>query len=443
MRLRFVLLLFLFVLQASMHRGENVHIENQTNNNSLAWIAVDTRRLVITFHTPADNNQTHHLPQNYSVIKQYGRRLILDLKRSFDLDTERAFFLVALRSVESVELDSLVKLQTLATVVQTLYDDDSERGMARLRLWNLLDTEPYSIHAEGVWRFTNSTPDVVVAVIDSGLAEVAKPLFLNLLEGYDFISDDGRSLDGDGRDPDSTDPGDTIMPCRSSGWHGTKVASILAARHDNEWGMRGVAQNCSVLPLRVLGECSMGYASDVADAIVWAAGGQINGIPSNPDPSRIISLSLSGQGACPGYLQSAVNQASSLGAMLMAAAGNNDQDVSDFFPANCEGVVAVAASTRKGTLASYSNWGSSVAITAPGGDMADPIMALVVHPLENSLAVTYDTGTSYAVPQVAAAAALYPNVSDAGFNFYHTPFAGASASLRLCGKGILSLRKGE
>jgi serine protease len=232
-------------------------------------------------------------------------------------------------------------------------------------LWNLKDDEPYSIKAEGVWEVTNGTQEVVVAVIDTGIAELAKPMFLNLLDGYDFITDEDISNHWDGRDSDATDPGDWGDTCPTISWHGTKVASIIAARHDNEFGMKGVAQNCSILPLRVLGLCRMGYATDVTDAIVWAAGGVVNEVPNNPNPAQIISLSLAGQGLCPSYLQSAVTQARELGAVVIAAVGNHNQNVSGFFPANCNGVVPVAASTRQGKLAGYSNWGNLIAVSAP------------------------------------------------------------------------------
>ena len=81
------------------------------------------------------------------------------------------------------------------------------------------------------------------------------------------------SLDGDGRDPDPVDPGDGSPECGPSSWHGTCVASILAASHDASvsFRLKGIAQNSTVLPERVLGECRAGYASDVADAVVWAA----------------------------------------------------------------------------------------------------------------------------------------------------------------------------
>lgn len=274
-------------------------------------------------------------------------------------------------------------------------------------LWNLLDSEPYSIHVEGVWRVTNSTPEVVVAVIDTGIAEVAGSIFHHLLDGYDFISDDKISVDGDGRDSDATDPGDWGDQCPTPSWHGTKVASILAARHDNALGMKGVAQNCSVLPVRVLGLCRTGYATDVTDAIVWAAGGTINGIVTNPSPAEIISLSLAGQGACPSYLQSAVSQVRNLGATVMAAAGNNNQDAAGYFPANCEGVITVAASTRGGGMAGYSNWGTLISVTAPGGDTRNAILTLGVNQIENDMEAVYGMGTSFATPHVAGVAALF------------------------------------
>jgi serine protease len=162
----------------------------------------------------------------------------------------------------------------------------------------------------------------------SGLPEAALEMFLNVVPGYDFISDAELSLDGDERDVDATDPGDYGPDCPMSSWHCTRVASILAARHGYEGnvGMKGVALNCTVMPVRVLGECKTGYASDVADAIVWAAGGEIMDVYYTETPAKIIMMAFSGYGACPGYLQSAVTQATNLGAIMIAAAGNNAQD---------------------------------------------------------------------------------------------------------------------
>ncbi len=137
----------------------------------------------------------------------------------------------------------------------------------------------------------------------------------------------------------------------------------------------------------------------MADAIVWSAGGAIDGIPANPTPAKIISLSLAGQGACPDYLQSAVTQAIGMGATVIAAAGNNNQNFKGYFPANCNGVIAVAARTRDGKLAGYSNWGTL--FSAPGGDTVNSIMTLGVNVIETGLEISYGIGTSFAAPHVA------------------------------------------
>jgi hypothetical protein len=174
----------------------------------------------------------------------------------------------------------------------------------------------------------------------------------------------------------------------------------------------------------------MGYASDITDAIVWAAGGNIDGVPLNPIPARILSLSLAGQGDCPSYLQTGIDLAVSLGSVVIAAAGNNNRDVVGYFPANCRNVITVAASTRQGTLAGYSNYGTLVNFSAPGGDSMDPIMTLKMDPMELDLLIAYGTGTSFAVPHVAGVFAMAPNIL-----YRFTPQVSNCVG---CGKGIIS-----
>jgi hypothetical protein len=171
-------------------------------------------RLVVTFTSAEYNNQTHN--NNYTIVKRYGRRMVLDLHRPFDLETERGILGSEFSFLQDVERDYLVAIEYDVSPRRQLVNDNDYHdnvysayfeSSLQTPLWNLMDSEPYSIHAEEVWSVSNSTPDVVVAVIDSGIANVAKGMFLNLLEGYDFISETGISKDGDGRDPDATDPG--------------------------------------------------------------------------------------------------------------------------------------------------------------------------------------------------------------------------------------------
>ena len=185
--------------------------------------------------------------------------------------------------------------------------------------------------------------------------------------------------------------------------------------------------------------CRTGYASDVADAIVWASGGAVEGVPINPTPGRVVSMSFTGDADCPSYLQAAIDEAVQLGALPVAAAGNDGVNTTDFFPANCQGVLAVAASTRQGGLAAYSNYGPDIALAAPGGDEANPIATLTV--LDGGLETEFAMGTSFAVPQVAGVAAL---AMARGWRAVQLSFALPNtanlfqAECKGCGAGILN-----
>ena len=370
-------------------------------------LSMRSTRLVATYYEPDQNTRNVTFA---SVVKKYGKRLVLDFGRVVDLEQDENLTREHLGDLQSVELDHLVHLSSDVGPELVFSDMDAMLNSTPSRFWNLMDAEPYSIHAQSAWSLTNSTPEISVAVLDSGLA-VFSSVFDHIGNGFDFITDPILAMDNNGRDSNFTDPGDEGRNCSVSSWHGTMVSSVLAARHDS--GLLGVASNCTVLPIRVLGMCSTGYASDVADAIVWASGGIIHGMDSNHHPARIISMSFAGKGACPSYLQSAVSTALAMGALLVASSGNNGLNTSDYFPANCIGVMSVSASTRDGHLAPYSNYGLGTDLAAPGGDNANPIAVLSKDGL-----VHFVTGTSFAVPQVAGVAALiwslYPNASVSG-----------------------------
>ena len=386
----------------------------------------NSTRLVLTFANASDALSVSSLP-NITIVKQYGRRIVVDLGRGVQLEEDIAIMQSMIDAQVLVEVDHLVQTSMISV--------GGSVNNASSLFWNLQNLEPYSIRVAWVWRKTNSTPDTVVAVLDSGLAGPAFGAFMHLGQGYDFISDPDLALDADGRDSNFTDPGDAGPACPVPTWHGTRVASILAADHST--GMLGVAANCTLLPVRVLGMCGMGYASDVADAIVWASGGNVDGVPANPTPAKVVSMSFTGQGKCPSYLQSAIADAVYLGALPMAASGNDGLNTANYFPANCQGVLAVAASSRQGSLEKYSNFGTDIALAAPGGDNQNPITTLAV--LDDKLDLEYVVGTSFAVPQVAGVAALAGELS--GSVLWHLIVNSTKAFNRscfLCGAGILN-----
>ncbi len=269
------------------------------------------------------------------------------------------------------------------------------------------------IRAPAAWDRSTGA-GVNVAVIDTGVRPHAD-LAGNLLPGYDFIRDLNVAGDGTGRDGDALDPGDGVAAgacgagsvASSSSWHGTHVAGIVAATAGNGAGVAGVAFNAKVLPLRAVGRCG-GYASDVADAIVWASGGAVAGAPANANPARVINISLGGAGACDRTSQEAINTARARGSVVVVAAGNANTNASTSSPANCTGVVTVAATGKTGGKASYSNFGAIVALAAPGGDRDGGIWSTLNAGAMGPGADSYASyaGTSMAAPVVSGVAAL-------------------------------------
>jgi serine protease len=288
--------------------------------------------------------------------------------------------------------------------------------------WSLHDSRVGS-EVPVAWRLSRGA-GVTVAVIDTGIT-VHEDLVGQVLPGYDFISSAAAARDGDGRDADAGDQGDWMAAgdCGGAGrsassWHGTHVSGTIAAVAGNGKGIAGIAPAAKILPVRVLGRCG-GSSSDIAESMIWAAGGKVAGVPLNPHPARVLNLSLGGFGQCGTTLRNAVRRANELGATVIVAAGNDGVDVSKATPANCPGVVPVAAAGRNGGLAGYSNFGALVALTAQGGssngvrgnDILSTVNAGSTVPTWGTYA--FSAGTSMATPHVAAAAALMLGVNPA------------------------------
>lgn len=276
--------------------------------------------------------------------------------------------------------------------------------------------EEEGINLEPAWAITTGSADIVVAVLDTGITGHAD-LAGRTVSGYDFISDPFTGNDGNGRDPDPSDPGDWhtygqcgSRPAESSSWHGTHVAGTIGAATNNGNDVAGVNWKAKIQAVRVLGRCG-GASSDIIDAVRWAAGLNVPGVPANANPARVLNLSLGGSGTCPASWQSAFNDVTAAGAVVVVAAGNSSK-IADFYtPASCPGVITVAATDRYGWLAWYSNYGSTVEISAPGGDTwyeEDGILSTLNSgtkgPAADSLA--FYQGTSMAAPHVAGVVSL-------------------------------------
>ncbi|MEW6704718.1 MAG: S8 family serine peptidase [Pseudomonadota bacterium] len=290
------------------------------------------------------------------------------------------------------------------------------------------------IDAQGAWDIATGSSDVVVAVLDTGVRAEHPDLAGKLLPGFDMIDNATVANDGDGRDADASDPGDWVAAgdlgdplfsdCEEadSSWHGTQVAGLIGAATDNAAGMAGTGWAARVLPVRVLGKC-FGYDSDIVAGMRWAAGLGVPGLLPNPNPARVINLSLGDTAdsvtPCSQTLYAdAVQQVLAAGAVVVAAAGNGTGRAVQP-PGNCPGVVTVAGVRHVGTKVGYSNIGPEVTLAAPAGNCVNLSGACLYPILSTSNAglttpagsiysdgLRYSVGTSFSAPLVAGTAAL-------------------------------------
>ena len=255
-----------------------------------------------------------------------------------------------------------------------------------------------------------------VAVIDTGVTN-HPDLAGRLTTGYNFISDPVRAGNNFGRGPDFYDPGDWVTPeqaaslpfsltaCAAptnSTWHGTHVTGTIAALTDNDLGIAGTLP-AEIQTLRALGRCG-GSSGDISAAMLWASGGNVPGVPANPSPARVVNMSLGGGGACPQHFQDVINYGVARGTVFVVAAGNSNVNVAGSTPANCAGVITVAATDPYGGRASFSNYGSYVDIAAPGVGIMSTLNSGLQGPQTPNY-VSY-SGTSMASPHVAGAVAM-------------------------------------
>lgn len=317
--------------------------------------------------------------------------------------------------------------------IRALPDDPIFSGQ-----WYLQATEAAAIHATAAWDQTTGSANVVIAVVDTGVRFDHPDLSAKLLPGYNFISDAANSGDGGGRDADASDPGDFVSAAdtfdpnlqaacglrlfqQDSSWHGTRVAGIVGAAGNNALGIAGISFGSKILPVRVLGKCG-GRDSDIIAGMRWAAGLSVPGAPDNPNPAKIVNLSLGGGGSCTSAWADSVAELTAHGALVVASAGNAHGPVEA--PGNCAGVLAVGGVRHIGTKVGYSSFGPEVSISAPAGNcltasgqcpysIQTTTNLGTTIPGENGYtdAINFNIGTSFSAPQVAGVAALMLSVN--------------------------------
>ncbi|MBZ5529918.1 MAG: Ig-like domain repeat protein [Acidobacteriia bacterium] len=258
-------------------------------------------------------------------------------------------------------------------------------------LWGL-----FAIGAPAAWD-TATGDGIVVAVVDTGIdynhPDLAANVWTNPNEiDGNFFDDDGNGFIDDVRGWNfffgDNDPID-------HNGHGTHVAGTIAAVGDNGIGIIGVAWHARVMAVKGLDDNGFGFDFTLAPAIMYAAS---NG-------ADVINASWGGQGTSES-IEEAIQFATGLGVVFVAAAGNSSEDAMNFFPANSPEAITVAASDPFGNFAFFSNFGPKIDVTAPGVDILSLQAAFTFLGPQVADGYIRLDGTSMAAPHVAGVAAL-------------------------------------
>lgn len=377
------------------------------------------RRLVVTFKENADEIM---LPQdsNYE-IRNYGQRqhLIIPLEQSSEEYARSVLnYWQNMPGVESVVPD-------LPVIPFGVYPNDQYfPDYQKPPLYPTIYPNYWGMNMPAVWELTTGDPDLTIAIIDAGYYPHAD-MDGRVILGYDFYDDrDAPPELSDGEPGRDAHPYEVIpekVQDLAPYVHGNQVTSIVGAIANNGIGIPGLNWNSRVMLIRGA-SAKGGNGLDLADAIMWAAGGQVPGVPTNPYPAKIINLSMGwdalymdGQCPCKPFAD-ALAFARQRGVVVVAPAGNygGDTRLRSFWSCGVPiiaggltyhalllGMVFQDYLPRPG-LAGFTSYGDAVTIYAPAED---------VPALAKSQAPGWAAGTSFASPIVAGIVSLMLSVN--------------------------------
>lgn len=404
---------------------------SSTSDNIIPWQAV------VEYHdreadASATDESLHNIDRRMGITRRAGRRgrprLMAMERKSLSQAQSRQRLGKADGKRQQIRNPGLrARWETLMTIKSLRRDPAVVLAEPNYRVQKMAipDDEAYPlqwhyplINLPSAWDMTTGTPEVVVAVIDTGILRRHPDMAGQLVSGYDFIANPQTAGDGNGIDPNPEDEGDGDGAVSSS-FHGTHVSGTVAATSNNGIGVAGVAWNARIMPIRVLG-INGGTSYDVDQGIRYAAGLENDSGTVPTKRADIINLSLAGGGFSQAE-QNTINRARNAGVIIVAAAGNEGSSTPSY-PASYDGVISVSAVDSQRRVTPYSNFGSSIDVAAPGGDNGvdlngDGYPDGVLSPAGSDTGAELDfvysffSGTSMASPHVAGVIALMKSVN--------------------------------
>lgn len=323
------------------------------------------------------NNQKEWISQDTIIVKHSG----------LDKNTHKKIGSKVIRSIPSLGYDviQLNKGVTLEKAVSYYANQKGVKSVSPSYVYHSFETETdpkkkdmYHLNLLQIDKALElaGNHEVTVAVIDNGIDFKHPDLLSQVLPPYNAVAPANSAYLGD---------------------HGTHVAGIIGATKDNAIGGHGINPNAKLLPIDVFNGKSGAFDFAIAQGILYA-------IEQDVD---VINMSLGGYGESP-LMEDAVKKAIKHGITIVAAAGNESTDEYSF-PASFEGVISVGSTNDKNKLSSYSNYGPSVDVVAPGEDVYS-----TVYDAQKGATFVKASGTSMASPVVAGVVSLlkskYPHL---------------------------------
>lgn len=258
------------------------------------------------------------------------------------------------------------------------------------------------VAAQDAWDITVGSADVPIAIIDTGCEMDHPDLVSSFWTNQDEIPDNGLDDDGNGfvddihgwdfvDAPTFPTAGDYLIrdndPSDEMG-HGTAVAGICGAAMHNDLGIAGVAAGCPLMILRAGNMEGFLQEDDVASALLYALD---NG-------ARVVNMSFGDTQASP-MLEDVINYAYQGGLLMVTAAGNGG-DTGLIYPAAFGPTLSVGACTEEDERASFSSYGNSLDLLAPGTNILSTVLGQAYDEYQGG------NGTSYSAPFASGVAGL-------------------------------------